>query len=347
MDALSVDHSLPDPGEYDPEIGVVGCGSICEYHLEAYADAGYDVRALCDIDRERTVALRDRFYPEATVYEDHETLLANEDAEVIDATTYPEPRVGIVADAIDAGRHVLSQKPFVTDLADGRRLVERADDAGVTLAVNQNGRWAPQYRYMRAAVDAGLVGDVHCVSLERHWDKNSIAGDDIEHRLFFYYGIHVVDMVRCLLGGNPERVSAATARSPGQAPEEPLLGEVVLEYDSALARLTFNGDERGVEVSRGRVSGSDGTITSEGEDQNAETVCVHREEGTVSPALSGSWFPDGFGGAMAELLAAVAEDREPVHSARDNLGTVATTIAAIESARRGEAVEPAAVERLP
>ena len=49
----------------------------------------------------------------------------------------------MIETALAAGKHVLSQKPFVLDLDDGTRLADLADESGVVLAVNQNGRWAP------------------------------------------------------------------------------------------------------------------------------------------------------------------------------------------------------------
>jgi len=48
--------------------------------------------------------------------------------------------------------------------------------------------------------------------------------------------------------------------------------------------------------------------------------------------LDGHWFPDGFAGAMGELLCAIAEDREPANSARDNLLTLELTLATCRSA---------------
>ena len=92
--------------------------------------------------------------------DDFESLLRRDDIEVFDITPHPAERVPLVEAALKAGKHVLSQKPFVVDLDTGERLVELADKNGVKLAVNQNGRWAPHFAYMREAVRAGLVGDL-------------------------------------------------------------------------------------------------------------------------------------------------------------------------------------------
>ena len=55
--------------------------------------------------------------------------------------------------------------------------------------------------------------------------------------------------------------------------------------------------------------------------------------------LQGSWFPDAFGGAMGELLRALAEGRQPLTSGRDNLDTIRMANAAVESAATGRTVE--------
>ena len=69
--------------------------------------------------------------------------------------------------------------------------------------------------------------------------------------------------------------------------------------------------------------------------------------GIVRPKLKGSWFPDGFHGTMGELLCAIEEKREPTHSARNNLASLALCFAAVASAERGEPVVPGSVRRLP
>ena len=105
-------------------------------------------------------AARTSSIPTPIATDDFESLLSRDDIEVFDITPHPAERVPLVEAALKAGKHVLSQKPFVVDLDTGERLVELADRNGVKLAVNQNGRWAPHFAYMREAVRAGLIGDV-------------------------------------------------------------------------------------------------------------------------------------------------------------------------------------------
>src|SRR5690606_35745834 len=135
----------PGPKSYRPKIALVGAGGISFAHLDAYRRAGFDVAAVMSRTQSRAETRRDEFYPDALATDDFDSLLKRDDSEVLDITPHPAERVPLVEAALKAGKHVLSQKPFVTDLDTGARLVELADRNGVKLAVNQNGRWAPHF----------------------------------------------------------------------------------------------------------------------------------------------------------------------------------------------------------
>src|SRR5579871_1335250 len=99
------------PRSYRPGIGLVGCGGISEYHLRAYRALGLSVVALCDRHRERAEARRGAFFPAARVCTDWREVLRSGDIEVVDVATHPLGRPEIIAAALEAGKHVLSQKP--------------------------------------------------------------------------------------------------------------------------------------------------------------------------------------------------------------------------------------------
>src|SRR5437016_2796554 len=104
------------PKTLHPRIGVIGCGGISAHHLAAYCDAGWEVTALCDLDAEAAARRREEFFPGAMTVTDYRDLLAREEIDVVDITLHPEARFAVIAAALDAGKHVLSQKPFVLDL---------------------------------------------------------------------------------------------------------------------------------------------------------------------------------------------------------------------------------------
>jgi len=80
------------------------------------------VVALCDLDEDRAIRRRGQFYPDAWITTDYRALLKRNDIEVVDIATHPLERLPLIEAALIAGKHVLSQKPFVLDLPEGERL---------------------------------------------------------------------------------------------------------------------------------------------------------------------------------------------------------------------------------
>lgn len=347
---MTIAYQPRDPARYRPRIALIGCGGITHHHLTAYRAAGYDVVALCDVDHSRAEARRAEFFPQALVTDDASVVLRDPSIAVVDIATHPAVRVPLIEAALRAGKHVLSQKPFVLDVADGERLIALAQAHGVQLAVNQNGRWAPHIAYMREAIAQGVIGTVSSVDMAVHWDHNWVVGtpfDDIDDLLLYDFAIHWFDMLTCYFPGQTALgVSARVIRSAPQRARPPLLGHVLVEYPAALATLSFNADTRFGSSDRTLIVGSAGTVASSGPGLTDQTVTVTTATGVHTPQLTGAWFPDGFHGTMAELLCAIEEAREPSHSASNNLASLQLCFAAIASSRSGARVVPGAIRSL-
>lgn len=349
--APDLDYRPPMPESYCPPIGLIGCGGITEYHLKAYRKAGFSVVALADVHEESAEKRRKEFYPDAKVFTDYRELLAIEEIEVVDIATHPAERVAIVEAALRAGKHVLSQKPFAVDLEVGQRLVDLADSVDRKLAVNQNGRWAPHFSYLRQAVSEGVIGDVYAAHLDVHWDHGWIAKtpfNSIPHVILYDFAIHWFDMITCFLGERrPLRVFASNTRSPSQEATPPLLAQALVEFEGAQASVVFDADVKHGALDRTYLAGTLGTLSSVGPSLSDQDVTLSLEAGVARPELEGTWFDEGFVGTMSELLQAIEQGREPVNGARENLRSLALCFAACQSADTGQPVEPGTVTRMP
>lgn len=343
----SIDFRPTIPKAYRPAIGLVGCGGITVEHLAAYRKAGFNIAALCDLRVEQAKLRAAQFFPEASIYEDYRRLLARDDIEVVDVATHPNQRVSIIRDCLLAGKHVLSQKPFVTDLDVGQELVDLADRKALHLSVNQNGRWAPHYRFMHQAISAGLIGQVFAVHLAGHWDHTWVRGTEFEkirHLVLYDYAIHWFDLIRYFLNDQrPKSVFASTARVPDQDLAPNLLAQASLNFDNAQASLVFDAGVRHGQMDNGYVAGTKGALTTTGPSILSQSVELITEHGSWSPKLTGCWFPDAFQGTMGELLCAIEEKRPSSISAADNLRSLELCFAALASADNGQPVVPGSV----
>lgn len=340
-----------EPRQYHPAIGVIGCGGISVHHLAAYQRAGYRVVALCDVQAARARERQAAYFPEAAVYADYHEVLRCDEIEVVDVATHPAERAPILEAALHARKHVLSQKPFVLDLDLGERLADLADRQGVRLAVNQNGRWAPHFAYLRQAVQQGLLGALTSATLTLHWDHSGVIGtpfDEIYDLILYDFAIHWFDIVTCFFGDQrPHQVVAATARATGQRARPPLLAHVLIEYAAAQATLAFDATVVYGQQDRTYLAGTGGSASSVGPSLSEQQVTLYTPQGYSSPSLEGTWFRNGFHATMAELLCAIEEDSAPANSARDNMRSLELAFAAIASAQDGTPRVPGSVRRLP
>ena len=237
----------------------------------------------------RPAPAKKEFYPKADVYTDYHDVLQRDDIEVVDIATHPAERVQIITDALNAGKHVLSQKPFVTDLDVGHRLVDLADRKNLKLAVNQNGRWAPHFAWIRHAIGRGVIGQPFAAHLAVHWDHNWIKGTPFERipsLILSDFGVHWFDILCAFMGGQkPTRVFASRRSPARRRSAPPLLSQVLIEYESAQATLVFDADVRQGKSDDTYVAGPKGTLRSTGPSLEKQKVTLSTPRGQASPVL--------------------------------------------------------------
>jgi predicted dehydrogenase len=345
-----VDYLPPAPKTYRPKIGMIGTGGISNSHLDAYRTAGWEVTGLWNRSRDKAEAKAAELCPDAQVFNDVQALLDRDDIDVLDITLPTEVRAPVIEAALKAGKHVLSQKPFVSDLDTGEALVQLAEDQGVQLAVNQNGRWSPHMAWMRNACRDGLIGDVISVHASLHWNHGWTAGtpfDKIEDLILYDFGIHWFDFLSSIVGDRAESVTASAAHARGQANATPLLAQALIKMDGGQASLVFDGGTPHGPRDTTYIGGTEGSIVANGPDLGSQSLTLTTNAGIAQPKLHGTWFNDGFQGAMGALLCAIEDGGAPVNSARNNLTSLALTFAAIASRKFGREVPIGEVRRLP
>ena len=341
VEAPALAYRPPQPRSYRPKIALIGAGGISFAHLDAYRKMGWDVAAVCSRSEASAAKRRDEFFPDAEATTDFKALLGRDNIKIFDITPHPAERVPLVEAALCAGKHVLSQKPFVRDLDTGERLADLAQANGVKLAVNQNGRWAPHFAWMREAVRTGQIGRLISCHCGVHWDHSWIKGtpfERVDDLIFFDFAIHWFDFLASLIGGRATHVFATKTRAAEQTVMPPLLAQALVSFTGGHASLVFDAAAPFGPRDATYLAGTRGSLTSEGADLGNQAVTLFTSEGRARPQLEGTWFNDGFAGAMGELLLAIEENREPLNGARGNLNSLAICFAAIASARSGQPV---------
>ncbi|MCL4545852.1 MAG: Gfo/Idh/MocA family oxidoreductase [Chloroflexi bacterium] len=304
-------------------------------HLPAYRQFSYQISAACDVipahAEQAAAALGIPFWTT-----DLDRLLERPDVDVVDLAVHAAQRRPLIERIAAAGKPTLSQKPFALAFDNAREMVEICGRAGVSLMVNQQARWAPAHRALKLVIDSGVLGHIFAVThvLRQFQDVAGSWLTALEHFNIVDHGIHYIDLSRFFTGRTPEQVRCSTVMVPGQHAVSPMVYSMTLEYSSAdhlLTTLHFNNIVQ-TSALHDHTWFVDGVEGSASVSQTELIVSSHADllEKRVW-TLQGTWFPEAFGGSMGERLLSLAQGREPVTSGRDNLHTLAVTMAAVRS----------------
>lgn len=140
-------------------MGVVGAGRWATMaHLPGWRrDPRCRLTMVCDQDRSRAEAAARAFDVPAAVG-DHRQLVTSPEVDVVDIVTDDDSHFAITMAALEAGKHVLSEKPVAHDFRDTLRAGELARERGLATRVGFTFRYSPAVRYAKQLIDAGRIG---------------------------------------------------------------------------------------------------------------------------------------------------------------------------------------------
>ncbi len=145
-------------------VGFIGCGGIANgKHFPGMAQQeGVDMCAFCDLILERAEkAAKEYGTPDAKVYTDYHELLADPTIDAVHVLTPNVAHCEITVAALEAGKHVLCEKPMAATPADAKKMLEARDRTGKMLTIGYQYRHFPDNQVAKKVVDSGALGDVY------------------------------------------------------------------------------------------------------------------------------------------------------------------------------------------
>ena len=145
-------------------IGIIGCGGIANNkHMPAlHRLPDVELVAFCDIIVERAEKAAKEYGIEgAKVYEDYKELLKDETIDVVHVLTPNREHSFITVDALEAGKHVMCEKPMAINTEEAQKMLDAAKRTGKKLTIGYQNRYRPDSWYLKRACDNGDLGEIY------------------------------------------------------------------------------------------------------------------------------------------------------------------------------------------
>jgi predicted dehydrogenase len=193
------------------KIGIIGTGSISELHIAAYLkNNNVELYAFCDLDEERLRFMAEKYDIKHT-YTDMNEMLLLEELDAVSVCTWNSAHAPCTIAALNAGKHVLCEKPMSISEEEARSMKEAADKNNKLLMIGFVRRYGNDCKILKEFIDTDYLGDIYYAKatyLRRKGNPGGWFGDKSRSGggPLIDLGVHVIDLVRYLVG-NPKPIS--------------------------------------------------------------------------------------------------------------------------------------------
>ena len=332
-------------------VGIIGCGLIGSRRAKVAIESGDDVVVVADLAAERAAAVAaDTRSAWTTSWSE---VASRDDLDVVVVSTSNDLLADASIAALEAGKHVLCEKPLGRNAAEAAAIVRAAEQSGKLLKVGFNHRHHPAIAAAHAKVEEGAIGSVFAIralyghggraGYEREWraDPARSGGGELLDQ-----GVHIVDLSRWFIG---EIAQAQGFIGTFHWPIQP-----VEDNAFALLRSTDGGIvsfhtswTQWKNAFRFEVVGSGGYLRIDGlgGSYGPERLTVAKRNEDSSPPIEETTTFEGPDRSWhlewAEFSAAIAADRQPLGNGIDGLAAARILDAVYASAASGMVVEVA------
>lgn len=198
------------------KMGIIGAGGISTYHIEGYLNnPNVELYALCDIDEERLKEKGEK-YGVTRLFTDKDEMLKLKELDAVSVTTWNSAHAPCAIAALNAGKHVLCEKPMAMNAQEAQAMANAAEKNNKLLMIGFVRRFGNDCDIVKDFVDSGYFGDIYYAKatyLRRNGNPGGWFADNSRSGggPLIDLGVHVIDLARYLMGcPKPVSVYAAT-----------------------------------------------------------------------------------------------------------------------------------------
>ncbi len=179
--------------------GLVGCGlwgSVHALTLKVSQDA--NLIGVCDNNFERAEEFKQQ-YKVAYAYDNSDVLLSNKEIEAVAIATPDFSHAGLVIAALEAGKHVIVEKPLATSVEDCLKINRLRDQKNLKLMVNYSNRWRTPFIHVKKSLESGDLGQLMMVNLKLNdtlYVPTKMLSWASKSNSLHFLGTHLIDLIR-------------------------------------------------------------------------------------------------------------------------------------------------------
>ncbi|ARK31222.1 Gfo/Idh/MocA family protein [Halalkalibacter krulwichiae] len=328
------------------KVGVIGCGSIAKHrHLPEYANNNnVEIIAVCDIVKERVSEIAKEY--QAIAYTDYEELLANPEVDAVSVCTPNYLHAPISIAALQAGKHVLCEKPMATSIKDAEQMIEAAKESNKKLMIAHNQRFVPSHQKARQLIEKGEVGKIYSFRTAfGHGGPEGWSADGVNSWFFKKeqayigalgdLGVHKTDLLRFILGEEFTDVGAFVETSSKENADVDDTAVCVLKTESGIiGTLAASWSYVSKEDNSTIIYGENAILRLE--DDPVNSLVVQYKNGEVVKYELGGIQTNDAGGqtntqVIDQFVSALIENTEPVVNGEEGYKSLKVVLAALQS----------------
>lgn len=326
---------------------VVGAGGIAGAWFPPLLKEDVEIAAVVDLNLDAARRRIEEYGLSAEATTNLSDALASHAPDFVVDLTVPEAHCEVTCTALEAGCHVIGEKPMASRMDEARQMVRTSERTGKLYMVSQSRRWNPAHEQVRRVVAEGALGTVTTVNCDFYIGAH-FGGfrDEMPSPLILDMAIHHFDLARYMAQEDATHVYAREFSPAGSWYRGDAAASCIFEMTHGVV-FTYRGSwcAEGCHTSWNgdwRIVGDRGTLLYD-HDHPPRGQVVAGTEGFHRP-LEDLCVPeprleyDGMHGALREMLEFLRGGAAPQTECHDNIRSLAMVFAAIESSRRGERV---------
>lgn len=330
---------------------VVGTGGISNAWFPPLKKGNIDIRGLVDLDVSRAEAAKAKHELDCPVGDDMAEMIRRQDPDFVVDLTVPSAHCEVTCTALNAGCHVVGEKPMANSMDEACRMVRTAEENGRMYMVGQSRRWATLPATVAATVATGQIGEIVAIDCQFFLGVH-FGGfrEEMDSPLILDMGIHHFDLARFFTGCEPGSVFAHEFNPKGSWYRGDVAASCIFEMANG-AVFTYSGSwcSTGQDTSwhgNWRITGDRGTLIFANDEppvgQKMGPAAVTR--GPTNAGVVPVEIPpvelakQGQHGALDEMLRFLQSGETPQTECHDNIRSMAMVFGAIDSSRTGRRV---------